>query len=123
MSERQFALHVCQHLDQGAATLPTPVAGRLRDARQLALAHLRPAPRRRLATLGGNIDLPAVARGSRMLLVSIGLIVLAVAASHIKDERRARETADVDLALLADDLPIHAYLDRGFSRWLDDGNS
>lgn len=73
--------------------------------------------------LGGSVDLPALAWGGRMLLVSAALILLVVAASHLKEERRARETADVDLALLADDLPIHAYLDRGFTRWLDDGNS
>jgi hypothetical protein len=122
MSERQFALHVCQHLDHGTATLPPPVADGLMDARQLALAHLRPARHGMLATLGG-VDLHTLAWGGRMLLLSAALVLLAVAAAHVKEERRARELADVDVALLADDLPIHAYLDRGFSRWLDDGDS
>ena len=32
------------------------------------------------------------------------------------------DTVDIDSSLLIDDLPIDAYLDRGFGAWLDQGN-
>jgi hypothetical protein len=38
--------------------------------------------------------------------------------SYWSSMERAAEIEDVDSALLSDDLPINAYLDRGFDAWL-----
>ena len=49
-----------------------------------------------------------------LLTLVVGLITI----KHFQDERRAREVADVDTALLTDDLPPSAYTDPGFLRFL-----
>jgi hypothetical protein len=48
------------------------------------------------------------------LVVVIGLLAISV----WSDFDAADETADVDLAVLTDDLPISAYADRGFGIYL-----
>jgi hypothetical protein len=35
-----------------------------------------------------------------------------------EQNRRAAEVEEIDAQLLTDDLPIDAYLDRGFQNWL-----
>lgn len=122
MNERESALRICQQLDHGAANLPAPVRERLGEARHAALSRMQ--ARHRLAfAFGGGTDMHTVMANGRLVLASLALILLAATASYLKESYRADELADVDVALLADDLPIHAYLDRGFDRWLDDGNS
>ena len=40
-----------------------------------------------------------------------------------EDFERAAELEEIDSALLADDLPINAYLDKGFQAWLSEHSS
>jgi hypothetical protein len=48
-----------------------------------------------------------------------GLLVISV----VQDDDRASELADVDSALLADDLPPAAYADPGFAQFLKSDSS
>jgi len=48
----------------------------------------------------------------------VALVVGLVTIKHLQDERRALELADIDTALLTDDLPPSAYTDPGFMRFL-----
>jgi hypothetical protein len=53
--------------------------------------------------------------------VLLPLAVLAIAVSGIytwQEKRRVAELVEIDSQLLTDDLPIDAYLDRGFQNWL-----
>ena len=54
----------------------------------------------------------------RVLLPLAMLIAAAGALYTWQQNQRAAEIEEVDALLLTDDLPIDAYLDRGFQNWL-----
>jgi hypothetical protein len=59
--------------------------------------------------------------GGLALRVLIPLAVLAAGGAALytwQQNQRAAELVEIDSLLLTDDLPIDAYLDRGFQNWL-----
>jgi hypothetical protein len=118
MNELQFPFRVRHYLDQGAEAIDRDTAGRLHGAREAALAHV-PAGSSRLGLAGlGHFSVdwlwPALRSVIALLVVALG----AAATSYWDSVQQAAETEEVDTALLADELPIDAYLDRGFDAWL-----
>ncbi len=98
---------------------------RLHQARAAALARARwrtaPVRRPALATVVVSMHEPDrpgwFAWGGALaaaLLLAFGLVTL----QHFQNERLIRATADIDTALLLDDLPPAAYADPGFARYL-----
>lgn len=120
----RFGRHVAAHLDAGAAELPYEVTERLRAARVQAVARRKPVSMQfapTLATAGGltfgddNIGLWSRIGSALPLIVLVaGLVVI----HTIENDRRAIEVAEVDAALLTDDLPPAAYADPGFAQFL-----
>ena len=115
MNEQQLR----QLLNQGTTVRPE-IAARLAQAREQALARQRPEPAPVLAwadnvvgNLGGWGGLAL-----RVLLPVVLLIASGAAIYTWQQEQRAAELVDIDSNLLTDDLPIDAYLDRGFQNWL-----
>lgn len=118
MNEDRFGEQIRQLLNQGS-DVDAATAERLRAARELALSRQRPepAPVLRLAynvlgSFGGWGGL------SLRLLLPAALFVAAVATLYTGQNEKVLEAADIDAELLSDDLPIDAYLDRGFQDWL-----
>ena len=119
MNEAQFGNKIRHLLNQGLRVEPH-VAQRLRASREQALAHQRPqlAPAYAwadnvLGTVGGWSGLT--------VRVMLPLVVLAAGVSGVyswQQYQRAAEVEEIDALLLTDDLPIDAYLDRGFQNWL-----
>jgi hypothetical protein len=74
------------------------------------------------ATLGGgddNLSLwQRIASALPLIVLLAGLVTIHV----VQNDRRAREVADVDAALLTDDLPPAAYADPGFVQFLKSPN-
>lgn len=117
---------IASRLDQSLTDVPHDISERLKVARMQALG------KRRIATVeaatvgvsGGS----AVLQGGRdvfgfwgklgsalpLLALVVGLILIGV----IQDEMRAMEAAEVDSALLVDELPPAAYTDPGFAHFL-----
>lgn len=119
MNELQFGNQVRQALNEGRALRPGTLA-RLRAARMAALERHPPAPVP-VAALADNVvgRADGTPRLSRILLVPMLLLVLGLAFLYAAQQnRRAAETIEVDTQLLADELPIDAYLDKGFEAWL-----
>jgi hypothetical protein len=119
MSESQFGNQVRHHLDQGL-DLDAAAAERLRRARELALQRQRPelAPALRWAdnVLGG---FGGWGGASLRVLLPVALLVLAVLFIYNWQQTRTiAEVEEIDALLLTDELPIDAYLDRGFQSWL-----
>lgn len=127
--EARFGQRVASQLDRGTAELPHDISERLRVAREQAVARRKrvvTAPRlvagaqalgQGTLTFGGGDELPLWGRlvGALPLLALLaGLVVLNITLS----EDRARELAEVDTALLTDDLPPQAYTDPGFLQFL-----
>lgn len=120
MNERYIAHQLVALLDERTQHLDDKIARRLQASRQKALAVQRVSEARLslAGVVGGVLDeIGGVARSWTTLAA---LVVLAAGAYHSSQVQRQAEIEEVDSALLADDLPIDAYLDRGFDAWLKD---
>jgi len=130
--EAAFAYGVRRALDEQVARLPAGTLQRLGEARKLAVARKKPesavhvvAAQQRLAGVGfGATGNPF--NDSLSWLVRVGIIipllVLIVGAFGIykyEEARRIDELADLDAAVLSDELPLNAYLDHGFDTYLN----
>jgi len=124
MNELHFAYKVRQLLNRGLHELRPETAARLATARKKALACQRQAVNQSvLASAGsfvqyhfGNLHIRQVLAG---LLLLLGLVFSAFWMA----DQRVNELGAVDSALLADDLPIGAFTDKGFDTWLKRGSS
>lgn len=123
--DAEFARKLTRHLDRGAASLKPGTAYRLQQARARALAGLaaQPVANGSLVTAGvgdrhsgdGHFGWGSAARWLA-LAVLLGGIGFGWQQWHLVQQ--VREYAEIDTQLLASDLPIDAYLDRGFQNWL-----
>ncbi|MGH8733145.1 MAG: DUF3619 family protein [Burkholderiales bacterium] len=107
-----------QLLNQGTPVRPE-VADALRQAREQALLRQRPEPAPVVAWAGNVVG--DVGWGGLALRVLIPLAVLVASGAALytwQQNQRAAELEEIDSLLLTDDLPIDAYLDRGFQNWL-----
>jgi hypothetical protein len=123
MNEPHFPHKVRRYLDLGTRSLDPEVARRLRQARERALARV-PVRTGRLSLAGqGHFSFDAFWPALRSVVALAILAVGVAGVSYWNALEQANESVDVDTALLADDLPITAYLDRGFDAWLQDAPS
>lgn len=115
----RFARKVRHILDQGADGLGRGVTDRLYDARKRALSRQKVAVGGlSLAGVGhfATFRLPIYAR---TLVAAFALLAGVVATYYWNSFEQAAEYAEVDSALLSDELPPAAYLDKGFQAWLE----
>lgn len=120
--EAQFGRRVAARLSTGTDALPNDIAERLRVARAQALTNRKqPArPATVVVNAGGN----AAALGSvwwmrfGTIFPLVALVVGLVGISVWQEDQRFKELAEVDAALLTDDLPPAAYTDPGFAQFL-----
>ena len=100
--------------------LDATTAQKLRAARELALSRQRPEPAPVLAwadNVFGN-GWGWAGLSARVLLPAAALIVAVAGIYSWQEKQRLAEVVEIDSQLLTDDLPIDAYLDRGFQNWL-----
>jgi hypothetical protein len=128
-AQDQFGMRVAARLDTASLELSHDIAERLRAARTRAVA-ARMAPQSRLRTSAdvsvqngvgllhfGDEGLNVWSRLASLLPL-IALVAGLAFIQHITDDDRANELAEVDSALLTDDLPPSAYADPGFLQFL-----
>ncbi len=122
-----FALRVARRLDQATQDLPHEVTERLRAARVRAVEKHKLVLTQNAHEVYAQHSTLAVGQGSHPhhwwhRLGAVGLLLTLVLGlytiSEIQDDLGARELAEVDAALLTDDLPPAAYLDSGFVQFL-----
>jgi len=117
--ERQFANKISQVLNRGTDNLGPEVRAKLQAAHQEALAHQKNhVAGLSLAGVGqftSDVLLPQVRKLAALLALAVGV----VGAYYWNSFQQAAENEEIDSALLADELPINAYLDHGFSSWLE----
>lgn len=121
----QFGRAVAMRLAEGAEQMPYEAGERLRAARVRAIA-VRKQPAVAPVVVGrggaGTLALGEHRSWFNRIASALPLIVLAgglVLIHSIQSERRASELAEVDAALLTDDLPPAAYADPGFVQFLN----
>lgn len=120
----RFGRRVAARLSEGTEQLPREITERLRAARVRAAAQRKleitvPFRAPALASAGRLVD-EGLSLWGRLASAVPGLVLAAglVAIHGIQNELRAFEVAEVDAALLTDDLPPEAYADPGFVRFL-----
>lgn len=122
-----FAYRVRHALNENLDNLPPSTTERLAIARQIALSRKKAdAPMRRLAAqnaVAGTAGKFFHDQFSwlRRMGVAIPLIILVIGIGglyQLEIQNRISDTADIDAAMLADELPLDAYLDHGFNAFL-----
>ena len=121
--EHELARKLVQYLDDGVDRLEPRVRERLAAARRNALAHYReqPATVLGLAWAGHAVaSLTGRHFHSASWLLAATALVLATAGVVYWQQSAGpvNGLAEIDVYLLTDDLPINAYLDKGFDTWL-----
>jgi len=120
--EHELARKIVQHLDYGVDQLKPDVRERLLAARKNALSKYReqPVPVTGLAWAG-----QAAARltehrfyGTRHLVAISALVLALVGIAYWQSMGTTNAYAEIDSDLLTDELPLNAYLDKGFDSWL-----
>jgi hypothetical protein len=128
--EARFGLRVAAMLGERANSTAPDITERLRFAREQAVA--RGAASRRQVQAAAAPAAVVVGRGRSATLAEhfgwwfklasaapLAMLVLGlVAIEHAHDKAQIAAVAEVDAALLADDLPPAAYTDPGFAEYL-----
>ncbi|MFD1558100.1 DUF3619 family protein [Paraburkholderia silviterrae] len=131
----EFVQAMRRALDESAASLPAATTDRLAGARKAALARKKAeqpvfvrVPSFAAAGVGtlpgamqGGLEVPrrrsALARFALAWPLA-ALVAGLFAIAYFEDQQRTAELADIDAAMLSDDLPLTAYLDHGFNAYL-----
>jgi Protein of unknown function (DUF3619) len=121
--QARFALRVASRLGEQSEKLPHDLSERLRVAREQAVARARqvrlaqPATAPAFQVSQGSIALGQSPSGwlrlasvLPLMLLVLGLVLI----QHLHNQAEIHAAAEVDAALLADDLPPEAYGDPGF---------
>jgi Protein of unknown function (DUF3619) len=127
----RFGRRIAARLSLGSTELPHDISERLRVARQQAVTNRKRAQlitttksataiygSGRSATMSFDDDGMNLWNRLASCLPLIALVVGLMAISVIQNDLRANELAEVDSALLVDDLPPAAYADAGFAQFL-----
>ena len=131
-----YARRIAERLSQASSELPYEITERLRAARMQALDRRRRAVAVLAQPAQGSVLISPAAgnaallggkggdghsawwRGLASAVPLLALLAGLVFINASQDESLATEMAEVDAALLADDLPPSAYADPGFVQYL-----
>lgn len=124
----RFGLKATSYLSAGSSELSYDISERLRAARSQAVAKRKIEKIQTVASVhlngaGGSLTMGSgegfswwTRAGSFVPLITLvfGLLVI----NSVQNDNRAREVAEVDAALLTDELPPAAFADPGFVQFL-----
>lgn len=123
MNENEFGYRVRQALNEATQRLDYRTSHQLEQARTAALARQRrpgavaawlPMPQ----TAGGpSLDVGSGSgwlHGLGLVVPLVALVIGFVSIYQWQESRRISEMADLDFAVLLDEVPIGAYADKGF---------
>jgi len=121
--EHELARKIIEYLDHGAAHLGTGTRERLAAVRMATLSHYREQPDTvvGLAWAGQSIARFAEHRlhNTRLLAAAAAIAILLAGFTYWQATGPATyDFAEIDMGLLTDELPLNAYLDKGFDSWL-----
>jgi hypothetical protein len=120
MNEQQIAYRIKQLLNRGL-DLDAGKLARLKAAREAALARQRVESRVPVWAWADNVIGKSGGPSAlipRVLLPMAVLILGLIAINQWRDTQSAAEIEEIDAAVLTGDLPLDAYLDKGFDAWL-----
>lgn len=128
MRQDQFGLKTASYLSAGIATLPHDISERLRVARLQAISQRKIAQTQTAGAAVRSGSSAALTWGTGeglswwdrvgAVLPLIALVAGLLAINSFQGDNRTLELAEVDSALLTDDLPPAAFADPGFVQFL-----
>lgn len=119
-----LAYKIRHALNENLDALPASTTDRLAAARARALSRKKPdaAPakpgKRPLFDLGSLFTGPALARIA-VVAPMLALVIGMGGVYEYEQQQRLAAMAEVDAAVLADELPLTAYLDQGFNAYVE----
>ncbi|MFS2003731.1 DUF3619 family protein [Duganella sp. CT11-25] len=125
-----FAYKVRHALNEKLDDLPASTTDRLAQARKMALARKKAhvdvplsvrVAKTEMATAGGSL-LPQPFAWLGRMGVALPLLALVIGLAGIyqyEQQERIADLAEIDAAVLSDELPLSAYLDHGFNAYLN----
>jgi hypothetical protein len=122
-NEDLFARQLCRALDQGTHSLDRSVTERLRAARERALQRQFVAVAATAIVGAGGTALLSGNDEKHPLRTALAILALLIGVGfsyYWNGFTQAKEQEVIDSAMLADDLPPNAYLDKGFQAWLQE---
>lgn len=122
-----LAYKIRHALNENLDALPASTTERLAAARAIALSRKKadaPVQQPRKAGLRRFFDVDFHFSGASLgrLGVAVPLLALVVGLGGLyqyEEQQRIAELAELDAAVLADELPLTAYLDHGFNAYLE----
>ena len=131
LMQDRFSLGIAARLSEASSQIPHDISERLRAARLQALGKRKVISARTASSIAASGSAAAITFGGAFgdekfslwsaiasALPLIALIVGLISINVIQNDYRAGEVAEVDAALLTDDLPPTAYTDSGFVQFL-----
>jgi hypothetical protein len=123
MNELHIARKIRRVLDLGAQQIDSRRLDRLRIARERALlVQKRHAPQSGFARVGDTLAQYSDAYSMSRIWLPLAALVVGLAMifqwQSMQPTMTVAEAEEIDAALLTSELPINAYLDRGFDAWL-----
>ena len=120
MNEHEVGKKITKLLDLGLDDIKQSTLNRLQSARRASLENYH------MAESVSNVGQGASARNGNewqvktgKLLSIIALLFTLAGILYWQTLQQGDENEEIDILVLADDLPINAYLDDGFDAWLD----
>ena len=128
--DTNLAYKIRHALNEQLDTLPASTTDRLAAARAAALARKKPHVevqpfsrpvsgwRAAWAGMGSLVSGPAMSR----LAVAVPVLALVIGMGGVyqhEQQQQIAELAEIDAAVLSDELPLTAYLDPGFNAYLE----
>ena len=119
-------------LNENLDALPASTTERLAAARALALSRKKPdaagaasriaAPKRDWRRSWFDVDTLFSSAGLGRVAVAVPMLALVIGLGGVyqyEQQQQIAELAELDAAVLADELPLTAYLDQGFNAYLE----
>jgi hypothetical protein len=119
MNEQELGYRIKQSLNNGLS-LQDATLDRLSSAREAALSRQQVEARASwlswAGAIGGDSGPPRFF--SRLVLPTLVLALGLFVMNYWHQAQLAQENAEIDAEVLTGDLPLDAYLDKGFDAWL-----
>lgn len=119
MNELHFAFRIRQQLNRGLQKVDDDKLARLKAAREKALAvQKQPAANPLMAAAGHFFRFHFESIRTRHILAALAAIFAIAFYAHWQAEQLIDDLSNVDSALLSEDLPVEALIDKDFDKWL-----
>jgi hypothetical protein len=131
VAQERLALKIASRLSDSIDELPYDISERLRAGRMQALAKRKLAATQTASSMTVSGGVATLTFGNEKLgwwgrlgavAPLMALVVGLIGINIVQDDNRTNELAEIDSALLTDDLPPEAYTDPGFAQFIKISN-